>query len=150
MGYLICAPDTPKFVNRFRQEFFPVVAQYGIQPEKLEDESDLALKFKKLVFDPEHMLHKDYPALVEQYPAHLHIDILSSHQSQGWGEKMINTLLQKLTTNGIPGIYLGMVAENHRAHKFYDRIGFERFAGMNDRGEMGRQSDSVYRVKKTQ
>lgn len=126
-----------------------MVAQHGIQLEKQGNESELALKFKKLVFDPEHMLHQDFPALVEQYPAHLHIDILSSHQGQGWGEKMINTLLQKLRANAIPGIYLGMVAENHRAHKFYDRIGFQRFSGINDRGEVGRQADSVYRVKET-
>lgn len=151
VGYVICAPDTPEFVDRYRKEFFQVVAEHGISAsEKLNGESELAGEFKKLVFNPEHMLQGDYPALVKEYPAHLHIDILSSHQSQGWGEKMINILLSKLRTEHIPGIHLGMVANNDRAHKFYDRIGFVRFDGMNDKGEVGRKQDGVYRVKRVE
>lgn len=109
---------------------------------------DLATEFRNLVFNPQHMLQSDYPHLVQQYPAHLHIDILPSHQSHGWGERMIGRLLQELEAADIPGVHLGMVADNRRAGRFYDRVGFERFSEMND-GEPGRKENSIYRVKKT-
>lgn len=136
-------------MKRYREEFLAVAESHGVtDPETSDVASDLATKFSKLVYNPEHMLHSDYPNLVKGYPAHLHIDILASHQSQGWGEKMINVLLEKLKDAGISGVHLGMVADNKRAGKFYDRIAFERFSEMSDNGELGRQGNSLYRVKK--
>ncbi|KAK5087367.1 hypothetical protein LTR70_002144 [Exophiala xenobiotica] len=96
------------------------------------------------------MLQSDFPSLVEHYPAHLHIDILASHQGQKWGYKMINMLLQKLQADQIPGVHLGMAAANHRAGRFYDRLGFERFSEMKEQGELGRKGNAIYRAKKTE
>lgn len=158
VGYTIATPSTPAFVSDYRSKFHPgVISQHGIKADSpttqidgtpVNDESELARDFRTLIFNPEHMLHEDYPNLVGDYPAHLHIDILSSHTGQGWGEKLIDMLLDKLKSEGVRGIHLGMVAENRRAGKFYDRIGFVRFDEMEDHGEKGRQGNSLYRVKK--
>lgn len=150
MGYILCAPDTPTFVERYKKEFLPVVAEYGI--EKLDDSdraTDTATQLRREVFSPENMLHTEHSELVKEYPAHLHIDIMSSHQGQGWGPKMLATLTQKLQAEKIAGVHLGMDAKNQRAHPFYDRLGFERFTGMNANEEVGRKGGGVYRVKKT-
>lgn len=158
VGYTIATPSTPKFVSEYRSKLLPIVkSQYNIKPDSpttqinnvsVGDESDLARQFRELIFNPEHMLHEDYPNLVGEHPAHLHIDILASHTGQGWGEKLINTLLAKLRAEGVKGIHLGMSAANRRAGKFYDRIDFVRFDEMEEEGEKGRQGDGLYRVKK--
>lgn len=158
VGYVIAAPDTRAWVSEFRSRFLPVVeSQYGFTAESpatqingtpVGEESDKAKDLRKLVFNPEAGLMEKFPNLVGEHPAHLHIDILASHTSQGWGEKLINTLLEKLRAEGVKGIHLGMYAGNTRAGKFYDRIGFARFEEMEDKGEKGRQGDGIFRVKK--
>jgi len=149
-GYIICAPDTPGFVKKYRNDFLAVAKNNGLeQPAEPDTAKDLATQFRKDVFNPEIMLQSEFPTLVQQYPAHLHIDILPSHQGQGWGEKMIATLLEKLQAKQVPGVHLGMAAANHRAGKFYDRLGFGRFGEMNEQGELGRKGGAVYRVKAT-
>lgn len=150
-GYMICAPNTQDFVTRYKDQFWPVVARHGISDPTNETTKGegLAFEFRKLVYDPRHMLQADYPDLLKDYPAHLHIDILPSHQGQCWGQRMLAKLLQELRGAGIGGIHLGMDAGNHQAHKFYDRVGFQRFYGMEENGELGRKGSAVYRVKKT-
>lgn len=151
VGYVLCAPDTPAFARRFREEFLHVVKEHGIeQPAESEAVKDLATQLRRDVFYPENMLQSDFPSLVEQYPAHLHVDILPSHQGQEWGYKMITILLQKLQADQISGVHLGMSAANHRAGKFYDRLGFERFSEMKEQGELGRNGNAIYRAKKTE
>lgn len=150
---MICAPDTKDFVKRYKEQFWPnVVAKHGITDPR-DDKGNtscegLALDFRKLIYEPEQMLLSDFPSLLERYPAHLHIDILPSHQGQGWGPRLLDRLLKELQAAGVIGVHLGMVAENHRAHKFYDRLGFERFEGMKENGEIGRKGGGVWRVKK--
>ena len=149
VGYILCTPDTSTFVKRYREEFLPVVKEHGIeQPAESDAAQGMATQLRKDVFRPENMLQSDFPRLVEQYPAHLHIDILDSHQGQQWGQKMISILLQKLQAAQITGVHLGMAAANHRAGKFYDRLGFERFSEMKEQGEQGRKGGAIYRAKK--
>jgi len=151
VGYVLCAPDTPAFVRQFRKDFLNVAKEHGIdQPAESEAVKDLATQLRRDVFYPENMLQSDFPSLVQQYPAHLHIDILASHQSQKWGYKMINMLLKKLQADQIPGVHLGMAAANHRAGRFYDRLGFERFSEMEEQGELGRKGNAIYRAKRTE
>lgn len=153
VGYILCAPDTQLFVERFRDEFLGVVKQAGIQEpaeSNVASDNDMATQFRHDVYHPENMLQAEYPRLLEEYPAHLHIDILESHQSQRWGEKMIETLLEKLRGKGVRGVHLGMDANNSRAGKFYDRLGFEPFEGMNEQGEVGRIGGAIYRVKRVE
>lgn len=148
VGYVLGAPNTPAFVERFRNEFFQYAKEQGIvKPDNEDTKTDLATRFRRDVYTPENMLHTDFPNLIKQYPAHLHIDILPSHQSQGWGVKLLNALFEKLKDQKVPGLYLGMVADNHRARKFYDRLGFEAFSEMNEKGEVGRKENALYLVK---
>lgn len=149
VGYCICAPDTRAFVKRFQDEYLEVVRASGIEEIESADHGDtLPFVVSYNLFHPEVVLHQDYPDLLKEYPAHLHIDILPSHQGQRWGQKMIEALLEKLNSLGIPGVHLGMVADNHGAKRFYERLRFNRFKEMNDQGEAGREDGVMYWVKK--
>ena len=61
---------------------------------------------------------------VKQYPAHLHIDLLPECQGQGYGRKLIETLINHLREKKVEGLMLHVSMENERARAFYARCGF--------------------------
>ena len=70
--------------------------------------------------DPRRMLIAE----VDDYPAHLHIDLLPELQGRGFGRRLIDTLCAELARRGVPAVHLGMDAANTGARAFYDRLGF--------------------------
>ena len=65
---------------------------------------------------------RDY---VEEYPAHLHIDLLPECQGQGYGRKLIETLITHLREREIKALMLHVSMENEGARAFYGKCGFE-------------------------
>lgn len=118
-GYIICAADTARFVERYRAEWLPRFAQKyeHVTPPATRDE-----EMRDLGFRPERMLIPE----VGLYPAHLHIDLLPPFRRQGWGRALIETLVVALRAEGVPGLHLTMDPANVRARAFYDRIGFRQ------------------------
>ena len=64
------------------------------------------------------------PRLVEQFPAHLHIDLLPAVQGGGNGRLLITALLDALREAGARGVHLGVDPANARALGFYRHLGF--------------------------
>lgn len=117
VGYIIAAPDTSRFVERYREEWLPgFAAKYThVDPPVSADEH-----MRHLGFWPERMLIDE----VDEYPAHLHIDLLPEAQGGGRGRALIETLAGALREAGIPGLHLSMDPANTGARAFYDRLGF--------------------------
>ena len=71
--------------------------------------------------------------ITKKYPSHLHIDIVESHQSAGYGKSMIAFLLSELKQAGSSGVHLHMSASNDRGRVFYKKFGFiEVFEDANE------------------
>jgi GNAT superfamily N-acetyltransferase len=77
------------------------------------------------------LLHKcQYPVdtaaqpWLENYPAHLHIDLLPYIQQKGIGRNLMNELFAELARQKAPGLHLGVGASNTGAVAFYKRVGF--------------------------
>ena len=66
-----------------------------------------------------------YDAFAEEYPSHLHIDILEAYTGQGYGTKLMNALLAYLKKQGSKGVMLGVGPHNLRGIRFYQHCGFE-------------------------
>lgn len=121
VGYVVGTADTPEFVRRFAAEWLPrVQGRYpaptlGVDGPQTPDEVMLDLLHR-----PERMLHPDLVG----YPAHLHIDLLPSHQRAGYGRELMAALLTALHRKGVARVHLGMVTANTPARAFYDRLGF--------------------------
>ena len=117
VGYIVAAPDTREFVRRYRESWLPGFAQkYArVDPPVTEDE-----QMRHLGFWPERMLIDE----LDEFPAHLHIDLLPEAQGTGMGRRLIETLRDALREAGIPGLHLSMDGDNDRARRFYDRLGF--------------------------
>lgn len=121
VGYVVGTADTLRFADRFRQEWLPRVARrHDPDPGREPQGPDEVMAW--LLHHPERL---DVPGL-EAYPAHMHIDLLPSHQRQGHGGRLLNALLSQLRAQSVPGMHLGMLTTNKPARAFYDRHGFHR------------------------
>ncbi len=117
VGYVIAVSDTREFVSWFERRWLPFLASRYTHhdPPATQEESIVHLGFT-----PRRMLLPE----LDQYPAHLHIDLLPEAQGQGLGRRLIDTLRARLHERGVGGVHLTMDATNTAARTFYDRIGF--------------------------
>jgi ribosomal protein S18 acetylase RimI-like enzyme len=116
-GYILCAPDTAAFVERYRAEWLPILARKYSPVARPSTPNERAVWSG---FHPERML---FPELA-RYPAHLHIDLLPALQGRGLGRLLMNRLMRALRERGVPGLHLSLAPTNTRARGFYDHIGF--------------------------
>lgn len=156
VGYILGVPDTTSFVADYRSRYLAHLRSQGhVSPaEMAENEQashDLADAMARSIWNPEQMLHANFPNLLAQYPAHLHIDILPAYQNQGWGKRMLEKLLGRFQDLGVSGVHLGKAGSNVRAGQFYARLGFVPFSEVMDggkSGDVGRASDGgLYLIK---
>ena len=156
VGYILGVPDTKSFVHRYKDQYIPWLEQKGNQrgdpdkPADWERHMENALRF--IAYSPDNMLHEDFPALLQRYPAHLHIDILPEWQRHGFGRRLIDELCLNLQQHQVSGVHLIMAGANVDAGKFYARVGFRRFDLVLDdgkSGEVGRdKNDGIWLVRR--
>jgi ribosomal protein S18 acetylase RimI-like enzyme len=119
VGYILGTRDSASFAERCERDWFPALRSRYPLPTA-EDRSPDAGMIRAI-----HERHTVDPEF-EEYPAHLHIDLLPIGQGQGWGQRMMQTFLDQLRTLGIAGVHLGVGLRNERAILFYGRMGFQR------------------------
>jgi ribosomal protein S18 acetylase RimI-like enzyme len=119
-GYLLSADDTLAFEAWAEAEWWPALRER--YPPRTDGSPDAELV--RLIHQPE----VTPPELARDYPAHLHIDLMDRARGQGWGRVLIERLLTDLRRRAIPGVHLGVDANNHNAIGFYRHLGFEEVA----------------------
>jgi ribosomal protein S18 acetylase RimI-like enzyme len=139
VGYVLGTADTADFIHRYQREWLPdLAARYPALTEPPVTPSEFMID---LLHHPERMFVPDLAA----YPAHLHIDLLPSHQRAGHGRTLIHTFLRALNHRGVEAVHLGMVTANTAARAFYDRLGFHEIP-VRDSGSithLGRSTEFV-------
>ena len=63
-----------------------------------------------------------------RWPAHLHVNVLPQVRSGGVGQALMDRWLKRLRETDSPGCYLQTLVENIRAVRFFERVGFKKFA----------------------
>jgi ribosomal protein S18 acetylase RimI-like enzyme len=109
-GYILGTADTRGFVERYRAEWLP---RFAARYPQEDDETRAGHR-------PERMLVPD----VDEYPAHLHIDLLPAVQRRGLGTALIRRFLAAVAERGAPGAHLSFDPVNTGAAAFYERLGF--------------------------
>ena len=128
-GYLLCATDTRAFVEWCERSWWPGLrADY---PRELPGRAAADQEVVDLIHSPPLPSSR----VIDEYPAHLHIDLLPRLQGQGLGGRLIGELLDELADRGIPGVHLDVAADNTRAIRVYSRLGFV---------ELERGADSIF------
>ncbi|WP_064692545.1 GNAT family N-acetyltransferase [Rhizobium aegyptiacum] len=120
VGYVVGAPDTSQFDQDLAANWWPLVRREigGLAPSRPRDGDVL-----ERIQNP----RSGTVWLQDQYPAHLHINILPGLQAGGWGRRMIDTELQALRDHGVTAVHLGVDPANERAKGFYRHLGFSEF-----------------------
>jgi len=124
-GFIVAAPDSRAYRQWMEDEWlrnlrlqFPLPAAF----EKLPTEKD------RHILEMIHRTHMpiDDNALsfLDEYPAHLHINLLPCLQRQGYGQKLMNNLFAELSRQGVPGLQLGVGKKRLGANAFYRKVGF--------------------------
>lgn len=119
-GYALGASDSRAFYARYEAEWRPDLCARFPEPQ-----GDPA-KWNRVQTVYSWYHHPDYtmPEPYENYPAHLHIDLLPRAQGRGFGRRMMEQLMDTLGRRGCPGAHLGLSMMNAKAYGFYHRLGF--------------------------
>lgn len=81
--------------------------------------------FKALVFFIKNLNLKSQPKnLYNEYPAHLHMNVLPEYQHMGIGSKLINAFEKHIKEIGVKGIHLRTSNFNIKALPFYEKKGY--------------------------
>ena len=135
-GYVLGTADTSRFVRRFREEWLPTQAARYPEPT-----GEITTPDERIRSFLHHVERIDNPEFA-RYPAHLHIDLLPSHQHGGFGRALITRFLATLRERGVAGVHLAMGRANRNAYAFYQRMGFTEM-------RLERFPDVVYFVQST-
>lgn len=131
-GYALAALDTRKFEEILSKQWWPdILEKYNnLSPENFnEREKNLFGYIQNPPLRPK--------TIVDDYPSHLHIDLLEKAQGRGIGKSMMVLMLETLRAKGSPGVHLGMGAQNSRAFTFYSKLGFTLLDKNDDEWTMG-------------
>lgn len=115
IGYVICAEDFDSFKEAFISNYYPKIKKWEYRRRKSALRSIIP--------------HEKYK---EEYPAHLHIDVLPEYQRMGLGHKLTDALLEHLKKKGIKGIMLTTWIGNKKGRGFYDKYGFSLLSEMKN------------------
>ncbi len=133
-GYVLGALDTRAFEARCEREWWPQLRARYPSSGPAEGSADAHLV---------RLIHRPPSApdgVVASHPSHLHIDLLPTWQSGGWGRRLIERLLVALHEAGSPGVHLGVGTDNPRAVGFYRHLGFTELEAAGSTLFLGRST----------
>ncbi|MCG8573147.1 MAG: GNAT family N-acetyltransferase [Spirochaetes bacterium] len=116
-GYILGASDTKSFYHWMEEQWLPPLRL--LYPLNGQCKSEMEKSFLEY-------LHEDHKAFEfpQDYPAHLHINLLPSCQGKGVGKKLMEGFCQLLAQANVAGVYLQVGADNSRAVGFYQKLDF--------------------------
>jgi len=114
-GYVLGTSDTRAFQAWFTDEWWP--SRAVLHPARTDGDEWLLPE----AANPHRMLI----SRVDEFPAHLHIDLLPDQQGRGAGRLLIEACVELLRRRGVSGLHLVAEKANAGAQAFYPRVGFE-------------------------
>ena len=131
-GYILGTAESSSFYKKCEKKWFSELRNRYLLPDK--EERSLDANFIRY-------LHQNHFAIegLEDYPAHLHIDILPVAQSKGYGRKLIEVFLNRLQSQGIKGVHLIVSKKNQNAIGFYKQIGFNEIKELGESLAFGKK-----------
>lgn len=106
IGYIICTENFDKFYDVFISQYTSFLADSEYHCNESKKSVVLQEKYKN------------------DYPAHLHIDLLPDYHHKGLGTILMDTLCSHLREKGVTGVMLTVWCNNTNACKFYEKYGF--------------------------
>ena len=130
-GYIMGVLDSQTYYQWMHSEWLPKIRVNYKKPTGNPDTWDETAKITDLLFHPVSQ------RLLPDYPAHLHIDLLSRAQGKGQGKLLMDRFIDYLKYNKIPGLHLELSSNNDRAFNFYRKYGMQELDRDNESIIMG-------------
>ncbi len=130
-GYIMGVLDSQTYYQWMHSEWLPKIRVDYKKPTGDPDTWNETEKITNLLFQPESQ------RLFPDFPAHLHIDLLSRAQGKGQGKLMMDRFIDYLRYNKIPGVHLELSSKNDRAFNFYRKYGMQELDRDNESIIMG-------------
>jgi ribosomal protein S18 acetylase RimI-like enzyme len=119
-GYAFGAFDSRAFYARYDSEWRPRLCASHPMPQGDPATWTRAQAVHGWYHRPDYFCPEPY----DDFPSHLHIDLLDRAQGRGLGRRMMAEVMDRLRRQGSPGVHLGVSVRNVRAQGFYLRLGF--------------------------
>lgn len=119
-GYVLGVADTREFEQQLAEQWWPALRSWYPQEKFPAESAD-----RRLVVEQIHGWKPTDSAVLDTYPAHLHVDLLPSAQGGGNGRRLLEHLFEQLRERGASGVHLGVDPANQQAIGFYRHLGFE-------------------------
>lgn len=116
-GYIVGTTDTAAFEGRLETEWLPALRS---RYPNGSGGGAVDTMYIALIHHPP----RQDAAIVADYPAHLHIDLLPRVQGLGLGRRLIERFCDEMQHRGVRGVHFGVHPLNHRALAFYAHVGF--------------------------
>jgi len=128
-GYIMGTMNSKAFYKWMNKEWLPILRNAYSEPSGDPSKWSRTEKTINIFFTE---MNKK---LFEEFPAHLHIDLLPIAQGKGQGKLMMDHYIAHLENNDIKGVHLELSITNKRAFNFYKRYGMS---------ELERDDDSIF------
>jgi ribosomal protein S18 acetylase RimI-like enzyme len=120
-GYILGAPDTRNFEAQLEAEWWPDLRKVYRDPV---DAPRAEWSLDQLMVHRIHHPVRTPSEIVEEYPSHLHINLLPRLRGRGFGRRLMDKWLQTIREMGSLGAHLAVGAANLQAIRFYRACGF--------------------------
>lgn len=126
-GYALAALDSHAFYERYEREWRPRLCTEFAMPAGDPTTWTRTQTVHSWYHRPDYFCPEPY----EQYPSHMHIDLLERARGQGIGRRMMQQQMATLRSLGSPGAHLAVSLQNVPALGFYATLGFRELARTN-------------------
>jgi GNAT superfamily N-acetyltransferase len=120
-GFVVGTADTLTWEARLEREWWPPLRRQYPAPDEAQM-AEWPHDHQRVV-----MIHNPTPvpaAVVQSYPAHLHMNLLPRLQGRGNGSRLFAAWLAVAAARGIGPMHVGANKQNTRAFSFWQRLGF--------------------------
>jgi len=133
LGYAVGAADTRGFEEQLERDWWPFVRQN--YPEPTGDPTSWTMDQRRIW-----SIH--HPAvvpeeIVQDYPAHIHMNLLPRAQGRGIGSRLLDAWLNEAQRQGVSSVHAGVSAVNEAGLAFWTARGFEPVKSVRDSGSRG-------------
>ncbi len=115
VGYLTGCLDTRRYLRAMATRIVPAVLLKAVA-------RGCVWRFWPLLRQPEGDFRRTQ--ILEDYPAHLHINFRPSYRGRGGGGELLRQFLRQAAEAGVGGVHAGVSETNEAARRFFEKFGF--------------------------
>lgn len=121
-GYLTGCLDTRRYLGLMKSRIMPAVLLRSLLRGVFLRRQTYRLLASLFKSARRGGFRRDTP--LDEYPAHLHIDIDRRFRRLGMGEMLMLKFLEQARSRGVKGVHLTTVEDNYGARSFFEKSGF--------------------------